>query len=88
MRTVLLPLADIIANDPDVAVIDDNRSFDGTVSIKCPNDDGSPGHRLTVCNPVERADLPAAIFCDHSACRNLSTDDFIALLGCIPHLRH
>lgn len=82
MRPEQLPLADILANDPQISVVEDSRDVMGCIRIKCPNDDGSGQHVLTVCNPVLRDDLPAMIFCAHAACMDLDLEQFLKLLGC------
>jgi hypothetical protein len=73
-----LPLADIMANDPAVEVLEDCRKRYGYLLVRCPNDDGTDDHALHVCNP--RDGLPAMVYCLSRRCREFSTLEMIELL--------
>ena len=77
-----LPLADIVANDPETDVLEDQRAQHGYVLVRCPNDDGTDDHALHVCNP--REGLPAMMYCLSPSCRDVTTRDFIDRLGLSP----
>ncbi|HXF55298.1 MAG TPA: hypothetical protein VNK52_14370 [Hyphomicrobiaceae bacterium] len=79
MRVEDLPLADIMANDSCVEIVEDHRERYGYVLIKCPNDDGSGDHALHVCNPW--AGKPAMAYCLSRVCRRLTTLDMLELHG-------
>jgi hypothetical protein len=79
-----LPLADLVADAPQVEIIEDYRDRFGYVLVRCPHDDGSDDHALHVCNPHE--DLDATAFCLSDHCKDVTTDEFLALLGVSPSL--
>jgi hypothetical protein len=76
-----LPIADILANDPDVVLIDDRRAASGCVLVACPNDDGVGEHVVFVHNPVassvirgrSQGPLPAHAYCLNDACKHMTT---------------
>lgn len=74
-----LPLADLIASDPRTKIIEDQRERFGYVLVRCPNDDGTDDHALHVCNP--RGDLPAHAYCLSDECKDVTTEEFVELLG-------
>jgi hypothetical protein len=76
--------ADILANDPDVELIEDERENLGYVSVECPFDDGTDDHLLHVCNPRPRVGLSATIFCLSPACSELTPEQFIQAMGNLP----
>lgn len=80
MRVQDLPLADIIANDPEAIIISDDRARSGSITVPCPNARGRGGHLLTVLNPDPASRLPALITCDADDCSGIGTAAFIALL--------
>jgi hypothetical protein len=77
-------LADILANDPEVELIEDERETLGYVSVECPFDDGTDDHLLYVYNPDPDKGLEAAIFCLSPVCSKVTTEQFIELMGNIP----
>lgn len=79
-----LPLADLVAGDPRVEIIEDHRERFGYLLVRCPNDDGTDDHALHVCNP--REDLPAHAYCLSENCKDITTPEFMELLGINAHL--
>jgi hypothetical protein len=71
------PLADIVAADPTIAVVDDQRDRLGYVLVVCPNDDGTGDHDLFVCNPKRH--LPAHVYCLSDKCSHI--DPAVLLRG-------
>jgi hypothetical protein len=76
-----LQLADIVANDPGIEIIDDQRAELGSVMVKCPHDDGSDDHALLFCNPWNG--MPARAYCLSPACSKLTTLDFMARMDAL-----
>jgi hypothetical protein len=79
MRLDNLPLADIVANDPGMEIIEDRREDLGYVLLKCPHDDDTDDHALFVCNP--HGGLPAHVYCLSQKCRTFDTAHFLARIG-------
>lgn len=79
MNLEALLLADLVASDPRIDIIDDRRVELDYVLVRCPNTDGTTDHALHVCNP--RAELPAHAYCLSDACAETTTLGFMRLLG-------
>lgn len=87
MKLEDMRLADILANDPDTTLVADERERYGYVTIECPNGDGTDDHLLHVCNPCPEEDLPAIMFCLNLECADITTEQFVAMLGSVPPKR-
>lgn len=84
MKFADIHFADILANDPDVELIDDERATLGYVNVRCPLDDGTDDHLLHVCNPDPRNRFPGMIYCLSPKCSKVTTEQFIDALGNLP----
>ena len=79
-----LRLADLVADDPRVEIIEDHRERFGFLLVRCPNDDGSDDHALHICNP--RDELPAHAYCLSDTCKDITMSEFMALLDIKVHV--
>ena len=77
-------LADIVAADSSVEIVEDQRERYGYVLVKCPHDDGTDDHALHVCNAREA--LPAQAYCLSEKCKDVTATEFVELLGVNTHL--
>lgn len=88
MKIAQIYLADILANDPEVELVEDMRAELGCVIVPCPFDDGTGDHELHVCNPEPCNNLPAVIYCRSPSCFALTTSEYIDLLGKVLNVRN